>query len=217
MAILSNVHDFAEVAAEKPALQQFAAKFLKHSATAEVVMNSGSTSRCIIATWSLLCCSLVASLSTYATDASDTRLLEPAKLVQLRDLSALEYSSERKAVLFVVSETTEVSGGTQSIWHYDHQTSDARQLSAKGKINTQPRWCPISNCLTFISDRGGKKQVYRLSMAGGEAEKVSDSKTDISSHEWSPNKNMPAYIANVSNANENLTDKDAANAETAND
>ena len=215
MAILSNVHGFAEVAAGKPALPQFAAKFLKNSATGEVAMNSGSTSRCIITTWSLLCCSLVASLSTYATDASDTKLLEPAKLVQLRDLSELEYSSERKAVLFVVSETTEVSGGSQSIWHYDHQTSDARQLSARGKINTQPRWCPISNCMTFISDRGGKRQIYRLSMAGGEAEKVSDSKTDISSHEWSPSKNMLAYIANVSNADDNSTDKSADNAETA--
>lgn len=178
-------------------------------------MNIGSTSHCIIATWSLLCFSLVASVSTYATDASDTKLLEPATLLRLRILSELEYSSERKALLFVVSETSEVPGGIQTIWHYDRQTSEARQLSARGKINTQPRWCPISNCLTFISDRGGKKQVYRLSMAGGEAEKVSDSKTDISSHEWSPNKNMLAYIANVSDADDNSTDKDADNAETA--
>jgi len=178
-------------------------------------MNIGSTHRCIIATWSLLCLSLVASVSTYATDASDTKLLEPATLLRLRNLSELEYSAERKALLFVVSETTEVSGGIQTIWHYDHQTSESRQLSARGKINTQPRWCPISNCLTFISDRDGKRQIYRLSMEGGEAEKVSESKTDISKHEWSPSKNMLAYIANVSSADDKSTDKDADDADSA--
>ncbi len=127
-------------------------------------MNVDSMSHTVIATWSFLCLSLVASVSTNATDASESKLLEPATLLQLRILSELEYSSERKALLFVVSETSEVPGGIQTIWHYDRQTSEARQLSARGKINTQPRWCPISNCLTFVSDRGGKKQVYRLPM-----------------------------------------------------
>ena len=145
----------------KPEVHQLGENFLKNSAMEEVAMNIGSTSHCIIATWSLLCFSLVASVSTYATDASDTKLLEPATLLRLRILSELEYSSERKALLFVVSETSEVPGGIQTIWHYDRQTSEARQLSARGKINTQPRWCPISNCLTFISDRGGKRQIYR--------------------------------------------------------
>lgn len=177
-------------------------------------MNSGSMSRRIIPLWLLLCFPLIAPVSTNAIDASDTKLLKPAALVRLRNLSELEYSSKRKAVLFVVSETAEVSGGMQTIWHYDRQTSDARQLSARGKINTQPRWCPISNCVTFISDRGGMRQIYRLSMAGGEAEQVSNSKTDITGHEWSPSKNMLAYIANVSKADDNSTDTGANNADT---
>jgi dipeptidyl aminopeptidase/acylaminoacyl peptidase len=206
---------FAGVASGKPALPQSAAEFLKNSATGENAMKVGSMSRSIIATLSLLCFSLFASASTNAADASDSKLLEPATLLQLRNLSQLEYSAERKGILFVVSETSEVPGGIQTIWHYDHQTSETRQLSARGKINTQPRWCPHSNCLTFISDRDDKRQIYRLSMAGGEAEKVSDSKTDISSHEWSPSKNMLAYIANVGNADDNSTDKGANNADTA--
>ncbi len=40
-------------------------------------------------------------------------------------------------------------------------------------------------------------------------------KTDISSHEWSPSRNMLAYIANVSDADDTSTDKGADNADSA--
>ncbi len=206
---------FAEMASGRPALPRSAARFQKKSVTEELVMYFGRTSGTIIATWSILWVSLVVSVGTSAADDSKMKSLEPAALLDFRDISELEYSSEREALVFVVSEASDVTGGTQTIWHYDQQANEARQLSSKSETNSQPRWCPNGNCLTFISDRGGKREIYRLSMAGGEAEKVSDSKTDITTQEWSPSKNTLAYIANVNNADDNSTDQSSGDADTA--
>ena len=135
-----------------------------------------SRCRASILTWLLLCLSPVTSIDCYATNAG---LLDPTMLLQLRNISELEYSKERNALLFVVSEPAELPGGLQSIWMLDLKTDEARKLTVKGKVNGRPRWCPGSNCFTFISDRDGKRAIYRLPMAGGEAEKVNTSKTDI--------------------------------------
>ena len=142
----------------------------------------------------LLCLSPVTSIDCYATNAGQ---LDPTLLLQLRNISEPEYSKERNALLFVVSESAELPGGLQSIWMLDLNTDEARKLTVKGKVNGHPRWCPESSCLTFISDRDGKRAIYRLSMAGGEAEKVTTSKTDILTYAWSPSNDALAYVADA--------------------
>ncbi len=179
--------------------------------TEKVNMNVGSRILTVIVAWPTLCVALMTSFASSAAEVSDMKLLEPATLLELRNLSELEYSDERQSLLFVVSVASDVVGGTQSIWQHDLRTGESRQMSSSGKTNTQPRWCADSTCLTFISDRDGSSAIYRLQMTGGEAVKASNSKTDISAYEWSPSKNALAYIASVDKAADNSTAQSGGN------
>jgi len=160
------------------------------------ILISYNKSRASFLTWLLVCLFPVVSIDSYAIDAG---LLDPTMLLQLRNISDLEYSKERNALLFVISEPAEVPGGLQSIWMLDLASDEARNFTLKGKVNGRPRWCPDSSCFTYISDRDGDRAIYRLSMSGGEAEKITASKTDILTYAWSPGNDVLAYTTNADN------------------
>ena len=48
---------------------------------------------------------------------------------------------------------------------------ETRQLTSGRKSSLQPAWSPDGKWLAFISDRDGKRQLYRIAIAGGEAER----------------------------------------------
>ncbi|HNP34383.1 MAG TPA: S9 family peptidase [Woeseiaceae bacterium] len=147
---------------------------------------------------SRLCILLAVCTMPYAANAQVSKILDPRIFSELRVPSDLQYSIARNEIAFVVSESANLSGGTQSIWTLDRTSGSSRRLSTTGKINAQPRWCADTKCLSFISDRDGKTEIFRLSMIGGEAEKMFASATDILAYEWSPGKNLLAYIADAS-------------------
>jgi Tol biopolymer transport system component len=45
----------------------------------------------------------------------------------------------------------------------------------------------------FISDRDGKRQIYRIALGGGEAEKLTSSDEGVNSFAWSPDGKEIAY------------------------
>jgi Tol biopolymer transport system component len=47
-----------------------------------------------------------------------------------------------------------------------------RQLTFGEKSDVAPAWSPDGRWLAFLTDRGEKRQVWRLDMRGGEAEKL---------------------------------------------
>src|SRR6185295_19564208 len=49
-----------------------------------------------------------------------------------------------------------------------------------------PRWAPDGASIAFTSDRDGAAQLYRLSLRGGEAEKLTDRKDAVGAFRWSP-------------------------------
>src|SRR5579863_4221846 len=69
------------------------------------------------------------------------------------------------------------------------------QLTRGKKSSSSPEWSPDSRRLSFLSDRDGKKQIYLISPAGGEAQKLTDFETDISALKWSPDGSTIAFVA----------------------
>ena len=53
----------------------------------------------------------------------------------------------------------------------------------------------VSKWLAFASDRGEKRQVYRIDPTGGEAEPLSSDKEGVQSFAWSPDGRTIAYVA----------------------
>ena len=72
---------------------------------------------------------------------------------------------------------------------------DRYQLTRGKKSSTRPEWSPDSRRLAFLSDRDGKKQIYLISPAGGEAQKLTEFETDVSTFKWSPDGRTIALVA----------------------
>src|SRR5216684_4564232 len=72
------------------------------------------------------------------------------------------------------------------IWMANTKTAEVIKLTNSKKTNTSPAWSPDGRWLAFISDREGRRQIYVISPAGGEARQVTRSETGVSQFRWSP-------------------------------
>jgi dipeptidyl aminopeptidase/acylaminoacyl peptidase len=79
------------------------------------------------------------------------------------------------------------------IWLADAAGGDSRQLTNARKSSTQPAFSPDGVSLAFISDRDGKRQIYRIMMRGGEAEKLTSADEGVNAFAWSPDGKQLAF------------------------
>ena len=74
--------------------------------------------------------------------------------------------------------------------------SDSFQLTQGDKSATHPRWSPDGKWIAFLSARGGEKEktsLYRIRVAGGEAERLSHEKSNVTTFEWAPDGKAIAF------------------------
>jgi dipeptidyl aminopeptidase/acylaminoacyl peptidase len=72
------------------------------------------------------------------------------------------------------------------IWIGDAATGQSRQITNARKSSSQPSFSPDGAWLGFVSDRDGKRQVYRIDLRGGEAEKLTSVDEAVNNFAWSP-------------------------------
>jgi dipeptidyl aminopeptidase/acylaminoacyl peptidase len=98
----------------------------------------------------------------------------------------LAFAPDGARLLFTVTEPVKAAARARAIWMLDVATGSLRQLTFSGKNDAAPRWAPDGGSIAFLSDRDGPSQLYRLSMRGGEAEKLTDRRDAIRAFRWSP-------------------------------
>lgn len=123
----------------------------------------------------------------------------------VKRVSAPVPSPDGSLVAFVVGEA--VMAGEKSEWlsqvHVARADgSDSWQLTRGEKSASGPRWSPNGEWVGFISARGGKPNVWRISLRGGEAEQVTDAKGGVSSFAWSPDGTSMAFVATESKSDD---------------
>jgi len=79
------------------------------------------------------------------------------------------------------------------IWVANADGSHRLQLTRGEKSSTNPEFSPYSRWIYFTSERSGKNNVYRIAIAGGEAEMLTDFKGTLSGFELSPDGKTIAY------------------------
>jgi dipeptidyl aminopeptidase/acylaminoacyl peptidase len=143
------------------------------------------------------------ALGASRSSAAQTSLLPPAAhskpaemkpftaddLVRIKRLTDPQVSPDGRYVAFVLRETDmEANRGRTDVWLLDLTQKDAvaRRLTQNEANDSSPRWAPDSRTIYFLSSRSGQSQVWRLSLAGGDAVRVTDYPLDIGSLKVSP-------------------------------
>jgi dipeptidyl aminopeptidase/acylaminoacyl peptidase len=133
---------------------------------------------------------LVAIALASAALAAQAPALTPEQTLDRRTIGersdGLAFSPDGSRVVFTVAEPVKGTTRARAIWMFDVARDAARQLTFSGHSDSAPRWAPDGGSIAFLSDRDGPAQLYRLSMRGGEAEKLTDRKDAISAFRWSP-------------------------------
>jgi dipeptidyl aminopeptidase/acylaminoacyl peptidase len=125
-----------------------------------------------------------------------------ASAQSIDDLIALKRTSGTPAiaadghtVAYAVRETNwEDNSYETEIWLADARTAGSgRQITMAKKSSLQPAFSPDGTWLAFISDRTDTRQLYRLSLEGGEAEALTSGSEGVTAFAWSPDGTRIAY------------------------
>jgi dipeptidyl aminopeptidase/acylaminoacyl peptidase len=108
-------------------------------------------------------------------------------LLNLKRVGAPAISPDGQLVAYTVRETNwDENAYETEIWIGDAAAGQSRQLTNAAKSSQQPAWSRDGQWLAFISDRDGKRQIYRIALAGGEAERLTKTEEGVNNFAWSP-------------------------------
>jgi len=131
---------------------------------------------------------------------AEMRALTADDLVRIKRVTDPEVSPDGRYVAFVVRETDmEANRGRTDVWLLDLAQKNATplRLTQNDANDSSPRWAPDSRTIYFLSTRSGQSQVWRISLSGGEASRVTDYPVDVESLKVAPDGNRIAISMNV--------------------
>jgi dipeptidyl aminopeptidase/acylaminoacyl peptidase len=115
-------------------------------------------------------------------------------VINLKRVGSPAISPNGQQVAYTIRETNwDENAYETEIWIADTSTGQSRQITNARKSSSQPAFSPDGAWLGFISDRDGKRQIYRIALGGGEAEKLTSSDDGVNNFAWSPDGKEIAY------------------------
>lgn len=104
---------------------------------------------------------------------SQKRLIQPNDLFQMIAVESPRLSPDGRWIAYVQMTRKQASNSVhRSIWVISVDGSQHLQLTAGDKQDRNPTWTPDSAQIVFVSNRHEKPQLYRISLAGGEAQRL---------------------------------------------
>src|SRR5262245_2094172 len=122
----------------------------------------------------------------------------PEAMTKLRQVGGVQVSPDGKRVVFTVREAVtdgEHSEYVTQLHMANADGSDPVQLTHGAKSSDNPHWAPDGKTIAFVSSRAGKRDLWLIRPAGGEASQLTGVKTAVSGYKWSPDGKSIAFTA----------------------
>jgi dipeptidyl aminopeptidase/acylaminoacyl peptidase len=137
---------------------------------------------------------LYLSLSVCALWAGERFTLDHAgKIVRLSDP---QISPDGKTIALVVSRANfDENRYDPQLVLVDIASKAQRILTRDRRPVSSPRWAPDGKRLAFLTNAGGKAQIFMLPVDGGEAWQLTKAPAGVQQFAWSPDGNQIAYVS----------------------
>ena len=133
-------------------------------------------------------------IGTFGAIGAGTALAAPFTAQDLNTLARVsdpQVSPDGRYVVYTLRETDmEANRGRNDLWLLDladgKSVPSPRRLTQHPASDSSARWAADGSGVFFLSSRGGSSQVWHISLAGGEAQQVTNLPLDVGSFEVSP-------------------------------
>jgi dipeptidyl aminopeptidase/acylaminoacyl peptidase len=135
-------------------------------------------------------------LFTALSFSQTTKYWTPDQTMKMKNITAVVPSPDGSKVLYTVREaimTDDRSEYINQVYLCNSDGTNTIQLTKGDKNSGNPKWSNNGKWISFTSTREGKNNLYLMSIAGGEAEKISDVKTGVGDYKWSKDDNFIAF------------------------
>jgi dipeptidyl aminopeptidase/acylaminoacyl peptidase len=109
------------------------------------------------------------------------------ELLELKRVGSPAISPDGRFVAYTLRETDWKDNAYETqVWLVATQGGEPRQITRGDRSSGSPAWSPDGRWLAFVSERDGKRQIYRIDPTGGEAEPLTKVDEGVASFAWSP-------------------------------
>lgn len=130
--------------------------------------------------WTVLSVSAVLLGTTTMVGADEPHPFTIHDMLAMERISDHQVSPDGDSIVFVLRTTDlEANKGRTDLWLVGVNGKNLRQLTTHPDADMNPRWTPDGKSILFISTRSGSAQVWRISVAGGEAEQITKLPFDV--------------------------------------
>lgn len=149
------------------------------------------------------CCAVTTLLLCLACSilfADPPHPLQVEDLQKMSRISEVQLSPDGKWIVFTVQRSDiPANKNYRNLWMVSSTGGQPAQLTfATGGSNSRPRWAPDSRSVYFLSTRVNETaQIFRLSLAGGEARQITKFTLGIDSYTLSPDGKTIAFVSAV--------------------
>ena len=131
--------------------------------------------------------------------ASNARAgFEPEDILSFKLVSDIDLSPDGRWIVYAVQEIDpDHDEYTTNLWLIAADGGSPRQLTFGSDQNQSPRFAPDGTRIAFLSDRGGKPQLYVMHVDGGEARRLTSLDGGAGEPVWSPDGASLLFAARV--------------------
>ncbi len=142
---------------------------------------------------------VIAALSILSNaQATAKRAMTVQDLWAMKRIGEVALSPDGRWIVFSLTQyDLEKNTANSDIWLLPATGGEPQQLTFSPKFDGAPRWKPDGSGVAFISARDGSRQIYFLSLTGGEAAKLTDFPVDVEDFLCSPDSQHFAFTATV--------------------